>query len=647
MSTELCGYTGKILTVNLTDKTVGEFELSDRDRELFLGGKIIAARIMAELVRDIPSFKKGFDPYSPENPIIITSGPLTAMGSPCTSRFNTSTISPLTGYYTSSNCGGTFAMNMKRAGYDAVIITGKAAEHTYIRIYEDNKVEFKNADALWGMRTGAAQEKLEELEGKGGKFVIGPAGENLVRYACVVSDERAAGRGGVGAVFGSKNLKGIFCRGTKSPAAYDKDRLMEVNKAWTERLKSHPTTGVQLPTLGTAALVAPMHSKNILASNNFRSGKYEYFEDISGETMKERYLVRNTGCVSCPIQCTRVVKLDGKDVKGPEVEIMGLMGGNCRNNDLGKIIEWNYEIDELGMDTISCSGTISFALELDEKGLWHSGLEYGKIDNITQILDDIAHRRGVGDELAEGSKRLAEKYGGKEFAINSKGMELSAYEPRSAVGQGLGYAVANRGGCHLNAGYMVLMEGLGLSVDQYTKGAKAELTAMFQNLMEAISAGGNCLFTAYAFFPKILLKKPHSIITRVVNWAATKIGAIVKLLLRISPMLAIQMPCMMLPHPMAISAATGMKYNFGKFLMTGERGYNLERMIDVKLGVSAADDTLPKRITDELQIMSNPNSKVPLEALKKRYYKTRGWTKDGIPTARTIKKLHLEELVKW
>lgn len=647
MSTELCAYTGKILTVNLSTKEVGEFNLSDEDRKLFLGGKIIAARIMAELIKDIPGFGKGFDPYSPYNPIIVSSGPLTAMGCPCTSRFNTSTISPLTGYYTSSNCGGTFALNMKRAGYDAIIITGKSEEHIYLKIGEDNKVEFKNADALWGMKTGETQAKLEELEGKGGKFVIGPAGENLVRFACVVSDERAAGRGGVGAVFGSKNLKGLFCLGTKSPEAYDKEKLLEVNKAWTERLKSHPTTGVQLPAMGTAALTAPMHAKNILASNNFRAGKYEFFEDISGEALKEKYLVRNTGCISCPIQCTRVVKIEGRDVKGPEVEIMGLMGGNIRNNNLQEIINWNYEIDELGMDTISCSGTIAFAMELAEKGLWKSGLEFGKTDNVSQIIDDIAHRRGAGNDLAEGSKRLSEKYGGKDFAINSKGMELSAYEPRSAVGQGLGYAVANRGGCHLNAGYMVLMEGLGLSVNQYTKGAKAELTAMFQNLMEAISAGGNCLFTAYAFFPKILLKKPHSIVTRVVNWAATKIGAVVKLLLRIAPALAIQMPCMMLPHPMAISAATGMKYKFGTFLVAGERGYNLERMIDVKLGVSAADDTLPKRLTSELQIMSNPNSKVPLEALKKRYYKTRGWDANGIPKTKTIKKLKLEELVKW
>lgn len=647
MSTKLGGYTGKIIKIDLTNKEVSEFPFSDKDRKLFLGGKIMAAKIMSELIKDIKGFGKGFDPYSPDNPIIITSGPLTAMGSPCTSRFNTSTISPLTGYYTSSNCGGTFALSMKRAGYDAIIIVGRCEEHTYLTIEEDNKVEFKNADELWGLKTGASQEKLEELEGKGGKFVIGPAGENLVRYSCVISDERAAGRGGIGAVFGSKNLKGVFCRGNQSPEAYDRGKLMEVNKAWTERLTTHPTTGVQLPAMGTAALVATMHAKNLLASENFRAGKFAKFEDISGETLSEKFLVRNSGCISCPIQCTRIVNVHGKEVKGPEVEIMGLMGGNCRNNDLGKIIEWNYLIDELGMDTISCAGTVAFAMELAEKGIWNSGLEFGKTDNVEQILEDIAHRRGVGDDLAEGSKRLAEKYGGKEFAINSKGMELAAYEPRAAIGQGLGYAVANRGGCHLNAGYMVLMEGLGLSINQYSKGAKAQLTAMFQNLMEAISAGGNCLFTAYAFFPKILLKKPHSVITRVVNFAATKIGVFVALLLKIAPALAIQMPFMMLPHPMAISAATGMKYKFGNFLVAGERGYNLERMIDVKLGVSAADDKLPKRLTDELQIISNPKSKVPLEALKKKYYRVRGWDQNGIPKRRIIKKLGLEGTVEW
>lgn len=632
MSTEYCGYCGKVIKIDLTSQTVSEYPFSDKEREMFLGGKIMAAKIVYDHI------DKKIDPFSPENPIVITTGPLNALGAPCSSRFNTSTISPLTGYYTSSNCGGNFGMSLKRAGYDAVIIVGKCAGKTYLRITADG-VEFKDATPYWGMKTGEAQSAIPD---KGEKFVIGPAGENLVRYACVVSNERAAGRGGVGAVFGSKNLKGIVAYGNVTPKIYDVEGFKKVNEEWTARLKKHPTTGVQLPELGTAGLVTTMHAKNMLATNNYRSGKYDKFEDVCGETLKDDYLVRNSGCVTCPIRCARVVRVEDKEVKGPEVETIGLFGPNILNNNLQSILDWNYEMDELGMDTISCGNTLSFAMELNEKGMWDNGLSFGKTDNISEILDDIAHRRGVGNELAEGSKRLAEKYGGKEFAMQAKGMELAAYEPRGAVGQGLGYAVANRGGCHLNGGYLVVLEGLGLSVNPYTTHGKGALCAMFQDLMEACSAGGNCLFTTYAFFPMFLMSKPNGVVTRTVNKVMTELGLAVRLILRIPTAVAIHMPFNMLPHTKAIEKATGMKMNFGKFLRIGERGYNLERLIDVKLGVSAKDDDLPERLKSELQIATNPKSRVPLEKLRAKYYKARFWDKDGRPTKKLIKRLGLE-----
>lgn len=631
MSTKFGAYCGKVLKVDLTDGTVTEYPFTDEERELFLGGKIMAAKIVYDNITE------KIDPLSPENMLVITTGPMNAVGAPCSSRFNCSTISPLTGYYTSSNCGGDFGLHLKRAGLDGLIVTGKSEERIYLYITPDG-VEFKNADALWGMKTGETQQAIPE---KGGKFVIGPAGENLVKYACVISGERAAGRGGVGAVFGSKNLKGIVAYGIKSPEVYDKAKLRKVNKEWTARLRMHPTTGTQLPELGTAGLVTTMHSKNLLATNNYRSGKYEHFEDVSGETLREDHLVRNSGCTTCPIRCARVVKVDGKEVKGPEVETLGLFGPNILNRDIQSIFDWNYEMDELGMDTISCGNTLSFAMELNEKGMWDNGLEFGKIDNIRSLLDDIAHRRGIGDDLAEGSKRLSEKFGGKEFAMNAKGMELAAYEPRGAVGQGLGYAVANRGGCHLNGGYLVVMEGLGLSINPYTTGAKAGLCAMFQDLMETCSAGGNCLFTTYAFFPTFLISKPNGMIARVVNKVATKIGFAISLILRVPTALALHLPFNMLPHTKAIAAATGMKMNFGRFIRIGERGYNLERLIDVRLGVSAKDDTLPERLTTELQIATNPKSKVPLDKLKKKYYKVRYWDENGIPTKKLLKRLKL------
>ena len=625
------GYAGKIAKIDLTTKTVSDYPFSDKERELFVGGKIMAAKIIYD------NIKQKIDPYSAENMIVITTCPLNAMGAPCSSRFNTSTISPLTGFYTSSNCGGNFGLSLKRAGYDAIIIVGKAEEKTYLHITRDN-IEFKNADKIWGLTTSEAQEAIEE---KGDKFVIGPAGENLVRYACVISGERAAGRGGVGAVFGSKNLKGIVAEGHISPEAYDKEGLRKVCAKWVKKLKTHPATGAQLPALGTAGLVTPMHARNILATNNYRSGQYDKFEDVSGETLHDDYLVRNTGCTTCPIRCQRVVKVEGKEVKGPELETLGLLGANILNNDMQSILDWNYYLDEYGMDTISFSNTVSFAMELNEKNMWSNGLEFGKIDNIKQLIEDTAYRRGIGDEIAEGSKRLAQKYGGKEFAMNAKGMELAAYEPRGAVGHGLGYAVGNRGGCHLNGGYLVVLEGLMLTIDPYTTFGKAALCIMFQDLMEAASAGGSCLFTTYAFIPELVLKNPQGILTRTVNKVFTKVGLVLKFLLRIPTALAIQLPFYMLPHPKAINKATGMNITFGKFLRLGERGYNLERLIDINLGLTKEDDSLPGRLTDELQNPDNPKSKVPLDKLIKKYYRTRFWDKEGRPTKALKRRLKI------
>jgi len=631
MATKFKGYQGRILKVNLTTKEVEDYPFSDKDRELYLGGKIMAAKIMYD------NLNGKIDPLSPENMLIITTGPMNALGAPCSSRFNVSTISPLTGYYTSSNSGGNFGLSLKRAGYDALIITGKAEEKTYLYV-TNNGVEFKDATSIWGTLTDEAQEKIPE---KGEKIVIGPAGENLVRFACAVSNERASGRGGVGAVMGSKNLKAICAYGLKTPEVYDKAKFDKNNMMWVKRLRTHPTTGSQLPTFGTAALVAPMHAKNLLATNNYRSGKFKDFDDISGETLTDKYLVRNSGCTTCPIRCSRMVNVKGKVVKGPEVETIGLFGSNINNNNLQKILDFNYLLDQLGMDTISCGNTISYAMEANEKGLWKNGLEFGKVDNLEQVIEDIAYRRGIGDDLANGSKYCSEKYGGKEFAINTKGMELAAYEPRAAVGQGLGYAVANRGGCHLNGGYLVVLEGLGLSINPYTKKGKAAFCMMFQDLMEACSAGGNCLFTTYAFFPMFLLSKPNSFISRTVNKLFPSFGLPVSLLLKHPRIACIHLPHL-LPHTRGLHYATGMKMDMGRFLEIGERGYNLERMIDVKLGVTSADDTLPDRLTKELQISTNPDSKVPLEALKKEYYKVRGWTEDGIPTRKLVKRLKIE-----
>ena len=281
-------------------------------------------------------------------------------------------------------------------------------------------------------------------------------------------------------------------------------------------------------------------------------------------------------------------------------------------------------------------------MEANEKGLWNCGLNFGEVDGISQLWEDIAHRRGIGDELANGSKRLSEKYGGKDFAIQSKGLELSAYEPRHAVGMGLGYAVSNRGGCHLNGGYLVILEGLGLNIDSQTPKAKADLTVMFQNLMEMISASGQCLFTSYAFFPGPLMSKPNAFYTRAANWMLPHTGAAVRML-NLFPQMVHMHLSPVFHHTKGFQYATGMSMTFGKYMSIGERGYTLERSVNCRFGVSAKDDTLPKRLTDELERPGDPNSRVPLDKMKPVYYAARGWDANGIPTRSTLRRLKLKE----
>ncbi len=635
MESKFAGYMGRVLMVDLTNETVSDYPWSDEQRELYLGGKIMAARILCD---HLTGKEKAF---SEENWIVISTGPLTGTGAPSSARFNVSGLSPQTGILASSNCGGSFGFHLKKAGYDALILKGKCASHKWLEINED-QITFHNADELWGMKTRQCQQKLAELTGrqKFGKLCIGPAGENLVKYAGIISDERAAGRTGLGAVLGWKNLKAITVTGSKTIPIYDKEKTTQWCKKWFAYLQKHPLTGNQLPKVGTAGLVSTMQMRGLLSTRNYTAGRYDDFESVSGERLAEEFNITNKGCLTCPIRCARTVQIQGMSVKGPELETLGLLGGNICNKDLQKILEWNFELDELGMDTISTANTITWAMEANEKGLWNNGLSFGKVEELTALFDDIAHRRGIGDELAEGSKRLSKKYGGKEFAMHSKGLELAAYEPRKAVGQGLGYAVSNRGGCHLNGGYLVILEGLGLNVDAQTPKAKADFTMLFQDLMETISASGQCLFTSYAFFPSFLLTRPNGVITQTVNKAAPHVGGAVRVINKYPRIAALHLP--VFHHTRMIQLATGMHMDFGKYIQIGERGYTMERYINCRFGISAANDKLPKRLTDVPQDPKNPKTKVPLETMKKTYYAARGWDKNGIPTEATLRRLKIK-----
>ena len=631
------GYMGKVLLLDLSTQSVSNYIWTDIAREKYIGGKAMASKILFDNLTGEET------PFGEDNLIVIATGPLTGTGAPSSNRFDISSLSPLTGITASSNCGGNFGHYLKKAGMDALIIRGRCDKPSWVEI-RNGEFIFHSAEILWGMKVSETQAALEQaLKAQHGKAVrcgmvtIGPAGENLVRYASVISGERAAGRAGMGAVFGSKNLKAVVAYGDAVPSIRDPEKAAAHNRRWVQAIRSHPLTGEQLPKLGTAGLVSSMQMHGLLSTRNYAKGQFEDFEAVSGEKLAEELNLSNNGCLSCPIRCSRRVPVDGKTVKGPELETLGLLGGNIENAGLEQICRWNYELDELGMDTISTAGTIAWAMEANEKGLWKNGLCFGKTEMLSQVFDDIAHRRGIGAELAEGSKRLSEKYGGKDFAIHSKGMELAAYEPRRAVGQGLGYAVANRGGCHLNGGYLVVLEGLGLNVNGQTPHGKADLCMIMQDLMESISMGGQCLFTSYGVFPDFLLRNPNGFVTRALNAVIPCLGPAVRVLNKFPEIACFKLP--LLPYPYELEYVTGMKMNIGRFIRCGERSYNVERAVNAKFGVSAANDKLPKRLTDVPQDPKNPATKVPLEQMKRTYYRARGWGRDGLPSEKKLRRL--------
>ncbi|MGM0453318.1 MAG: aldehyde ferredoxin oxidoreductase family protein [Thermodesulfobacteriota bacterium] len=631
MATQYKGYTGKILDVNLSTGAIGEYPLRDTDRERFLGGRFLSTKILWD---QLPA---GVNPLSGDNILVVMTSPLTGTGAPSSSRYDISAKSPATGGIGHSNSGGRFGIHLKRAGYDGVVVRGRAENPVYIDINED-EVQIVSAEDLWGKNTEETQDAL----GKGGKMVIGPAGENRVKYAVVVSQERVHGRTGMGAVMGSKNLKAVVASGKKKIEVAEPEKFKKGVRKWVDMLKKHPATGDLSPRYGTAQFVNTLAAKNCLPTRNFAKGTFPGAYNLSGERMAADFLKKNSGCATCPIRCGRVVEYEGKQIKGPEYETLCLMGSNLEIDDMEAIIKWNYEMDLLGIDTITTGNTLGFAAELNEKGMWDNGVEFGKKENISELIENIAYRKGIGDDLAEGVRFLSEKYGGSDFAAEVKGLEIAGYSPRAAVGHALGYATANRGACHLDGGYVIYFEQNGpMTLDPQHYRSKPSWTVLDQNLMAAVSAGGNCLFTAWTFVPNFAYKLPgYKTASWLVSKFLTHTWLMILLLLKIPPaILKIHLP--VLPHPRLIRQATGMKMDFGKFLLAGARGYNLERLFNLREGIGKSQDRLAKRFTDEELKPGDRKSKVPLDKMLPAYYKIRGWDANGIPTAKTLRKLDL------
>ena len=469
----------------------------------FLGGRGLGTRLLWDEVGP------GVDPLSPGNVLIFTAGPLTATGYQTSNRFSVSTKSPLTGTVLDANSGGFWGMQIKKAGYDVLIVRGRAESPMYIEIKQES-VTFHPAQHLWGKVVSETTRMLGQNNNRRNVLCIGPAGENLSRMAAIMNDgERALARGGPGAVMGSKNLKAIVVEGKDRPEIVDKERFKFMLYETRKLLRASPLTSQALPEFGSVVMMNIVNNVGALPTRNHRESQFEGAELISGEALTERYLVKTAACWACPIGCTRVSKTDKVEGEGPEFETTWAFGAECGVADLAAIIEANHMCNEMGLDTISVGSTIACAMELSELGLMDSDLRFGRADLLVSTVEAIGRRRDIGVELVDGSRRLAEKYGRPDLSMSVKGMEMPAYDPRGMQGQGLLYATSNRGGCHMR-GNMLGLEVLGLPklIDRFQVQGKSSYVILHQNASASIDSRGRLQVCQYGGSRRILCAHP-------------------------------------------------------------------------------------------------------------------------------------------
>ena len=599
-------YYEKLARINLS---TGEIKVEKLDLELahkFIGGRGLGTKILYdEGVATV-------EPLSPENKLIYITGPMTGAAAPSTGRYMVVTKSPLTGMIACSNSGGIWGAKLKHAGWDAIIVEGQAPEWTYISI-EDDKIQLLDAREYLGMMSEEMDTKLKEKHGPTASVLnIGPAGEKQVLLAAIMNDkDRAAGRSGVGAVMGSKKLKAIVVKSSriKLDNIADEEALKEATKKAMDVLMANPVTSSGLKQLGTAILVNIINNVGSLPTRNWQESYYEQAEDISGEALAEKYLVRPGACYRCPIACGRIINVNGHVTGGPEYEPLWAYGANCGNNDLNVIDECNMLCNEYGLDAISTPCTIAAAMELYQRGAIKEEdcagvpLEWGS----TKALVEWTKRMGNPETeldwlMSSGSARLCEHYGMPEISMSVKKQEMPAYDARGIQGIGIAYATSNRGGCHVR-GYMISPEVLGLpqQLDRTVTDDKAAWAKTFQDLTAVIDSMGHCLFTSFAMGAQ--------------------------------------------EYTDLLNAATGTNWTVEQVLEIGDRIYNIERMFNKAAGMKPEDDRLPKRLLND-PIVNGPSkgmvSQLPLTL--PQYYEARGWV-NAFPTDETLKKLGLDECV--
>ncbi len=589
------GWAGNILDINLTDGAIDVLPLDHEMARLFLGGRGLGARLLWDLVGP------EVEPLSPENVLIFTTGPITASASQTSNRFNVSTKSPLTDTILHANSGGWWGMQFKRTGYDALIVRGSAEKPTLIEITAEG-VSLQDATHLWGKTVFETTEALGQDRNKRNVLCIGPAGENLVRIAAIMNDkERALARGGAGAVMGSKNLKAIVVEGTQKNQPADKEQFKFMLYETGKLLKASPLTSQALPEFGTAVVMNVVNEIGALPTRNFQQSQFEGADQISGETITDTILETNQACWACPITCTRITKTSsGKEGEGPEFESAWAFGAQCGIDDLDAITEANYLCNDLGLDTISMGNTIGCAMELAEKRLLHSDLRFGRADLLPGLISDTAYRQGLGNDLAEGSFRMAAKYGAPELSMTVKKLEMPAYDPRGMQGQGLVYATGNRGACH-ETGNMLGPEVLALPrlIDRFATQGKAGIVSVHQNSAAVIDSLVYCKFANMAVAEEFFAR--------------------------------------------TLTAVTGETFTADDLMMVGERVWTLERLYNLREGFTKADDTLPDRLLNE-PVAEGPSKgfTAQIPPMLEEYYAFRGWDKNGVPREKKLKELSLQ-----
>jgi aldehyde:ferredoxin oxidoreductase len=565
------GYCGKILRVNLSTKSFVEDVLDERYVHNFLGGRGIAAKILFE------ELKVGINPLNPENKIIIMTGPLTGTNIPGSGRVTVSSKSPLTKTLFDSSMGGSFGVHLKRKGYDGLIIEGKAEQLVYLIIDED-EMSIETASHIRGMKTSETESYLRRKYKGSGVVVIGPAGENKVLLANIMSETRTAGRGGLGAVMGSKNLKAIVVRGRKEIGLTQKGAFKDIARKIRRTIETHPITGStgSLAKFGTSLLIHRMAVADLMPKDNFSENNHMDYEDVdsfSGETINERYLTGRKACYLCPTGCGRRLKIDGKSVKGPEYESSAMLGPNAGFYNFEKeILPLSFLCDELGLDTISIGNILGYA---------RSNNLIKNIEEAKQLISDIALNLST---FSMGVHKADQILNGKGDVACVKSLELPAYDPRKSKGIALAYVTSNRGGCHLRA-YTIAPEILSNPefVDPQLEEGKAELIIKLQNISAVYDSLILCKFHSFALFTTI----------------EYEMDDLAK----------------------ALSAVTGFLFTNEDLHEIGSRIYTLERLFNIREGFSSKDDNLPKRFD------------LKLDKMLKKYYQIRDWNVDGHPKA--------------